>query len=70
MFGGDGNDTITDFTDEQDSIGLADGLSFSDLTIAGSSNSTQISVMNTRELLAILSGVNPIAISAVDFIAV
>jgi hypothetical protein len=69
-------DIITDFTDGQDLIELTGGLSFKELNIVsiGSSpnikpNSTLIVSANTKEWLAILTGVPASQITATDFIS-
>jgi predicted extracellular nuclease len=71
---GTGTDKITDFTDCQDRIGLSGGLSFEQLKIAqgigANSADTLISVTSNDEVLAILTGVNAINITAADFVAV
>jgi len=71
---GAGTDKITDFTDCQDRIGLSGGLSFEQLKIAqgigANSADTLISVTSNDEVLAILTGVNAINITAADFVAV
>jgi Ca2+-binding RTX toxin-like protein len=58
---GEGTDTITDFTRNSDKIGLANGLSFGQLSITqgtgSNANNALISSSSTNELLAILSGV-------------
>ena len=62
---GQGADTITDFNDRKDSIGLSGGLTFSDLTFAGSS----ILVEDTKEILATVTGVNTPTLTPSDFVA-
>lgn len=69
-------DIITDFTDGQDLIELTGGLSFKQLNIVsiGSSpnvkpDSTLIRVANTKEWLAILTGVPASKITEADFIS-
>jgi Ca2+-binding RTX toxin-like protein len=70
---GNGSDTITDFTHGEDFLGLAGGLTFSQLSITSSpirrdgSSSTLITLTETGELLATLNGVSANAISASDF---
>ncbi len=58
---GEGIDTIADFTIGQDRIGLANGLTFEQLTIVGgtdiSANDSFITITNTGEILAVLAGV-------------
>ncbi|NER37988.1 MAG: DUF4347 domain-containing protein [Oscillatoria sp. SIO1A7] len=65
---GRGSDTIVDFEDGIDSLGLALGLSFSDLTIAG--DSSRAFIRAGDELLATLSGVDVSAIAPDDFISI
>lgn len=64
---GDGTDTITDFVFDEDVIGLIGGLSFEQLDIvqgAGAQTAdTLISVAETDELLAVLSGVQATTIT-------
>ena len=57
-------DTITDFELGTDFIGLADGLSFNDLTFAGNR------IDFGSETLAVLTGVNTSDLTAADFVAV
>ena len=60
-----GSDVVLDFTDGTDSIGLAGGLTFEQLTITGSNGNTLISRGN--ELLATLTGVDVSLITNTDF---
>lgn len=53
---GEGKDTILDFTIGEDLIGLADGLTYEDLSISQIGANTTISTAN--ELLAVLRGVD------------
>lgn len=82
LIGGQGNDifilsplngrnTITDFTDGQDLIGLS-GITFGQLTIHSMHNNTAISWNHgsSTQLLAILQGVQSSNITATDFILV
>ena len=62
---GDGTDTITDFS-TPDVIGLAGGLSFSDLSFSGS----DIIVTSTSEVLATLTGVDATTLTSRDFTTV
>ncbi len=64
---GDGADTIFDFEDEIDSFLLADGLEFEQLGIDSSNGDTLISIVETRELLVSLIGVDASDISSEDF---
>lgn len=68
-----GTDTIADFTDGEDSIGLLD-LSFEELTITQGTgtnqNDTLISLSSSAETLAILQNVSSSSIDSADFIMV
>jgi Ca2+-binding RTX toxin-like protein len=64
-----GRDTIQDFTDGEDKIGLAGGLTFEQLTIGSCNGNTLIS-NNCGEVLAILADVNSSLITQADFISV
>jgi Ca2+-binding RTX toxin-like protein/quercetin dioxygenase-like cupin family protein len=68
---GTGTDTITDFTNAQDLIGLSDGLQFANMTITqgtgANANDTFLNLTNNNELLAILSGVQASTITSADF---
>ena len=61
---GEGTDTITDFSDGQDLIGLYNGLSFGQLSFSGSN----ILVTSTNEILATLTGINTTTLTAADFV--
>ncbi|MEB3279105.1 MAG: DUF4347 domain-containing protein [Lyngbya sp.] len=61
-------DTIFDFTDGEDYLGLIGGLTFSDLTIEAGENETFIRV--ETQLIAILRGVEENLITAEDFLEV
>ena len=67
-----GIDTIADFTDGQDFIGLKDGLEFADLRVVqgtGSrANDTYIFNDNSNEILTIFSGIEASTISSDDFL--
>jgi Ca2+-binding RTX toxin-like protein len=65
---GEGTDTITDFMVDQDQIGLAEGLSFGQLTITQDGRDTLIKLTSDNEILAILSGVQSNTLTAADFI--
>ncbi|MCP2728066.1 VCBS domain-containing protein [Limnofasciculus baicalensis] len=60
--GGDGSDTITDFTKGQDKIGLYSGLSFGQLSF------TSNQILVTGEILATLTGVNTTTLTAANFV--
>jgi Ca2+-binding RTX toxin-like protein len=62
-----GTDTITDFEVGKDLLVLGNGLSFSQLTIAQDSGATLIRFAQTGEILASLTGVSAIRISAANF---
>jgi Ca2+-binding RTX toxin-like protein len=65
---GQGADTIQDFEDGQDLIGLSGGtLGFGDLSITPSGSDTSISVASSGELLATLTGVDASLITNADF---
>ena len=59
-------DVAIDFTDGDDLIGLADGLTFADLSITGSNGNTLISSNN--ELLLTLTGIDVSLINNADFV--
>ncbi|MFP5271898.1 hypothetical protein, partial [Coleofasciculus sp.] len=61
----EGKDTIVDFRKGEDLIGLADGLSFGQLSITQNGKNTLISV--EQEKLAILQGVNANLLTEADF---
>jgi alkaline phosphatase D len=61
-----GTDTITDFIDGEDFIGL-EGIAFNQLTVVADGNNTVIQDNVTGNNLAILSGINPNQITAADF---
>ncbi|WP_375478733.1 DUF4347 domain-containing protein [uncultured Nostoc sp.] len=67
---GNGSDTIFDFKDGIDKLGLFSGLTYGALTISANSNKTSIRITSTNETLAILSGINPSLITESDFIPV
>jgi len=62
-----GIDTIDDFEVAQDLLVLANGLTFSQLTIAEDSGATLIRFAQTGEILASLTGVSASNISAANF---
>jgi Ca2+-binding RTX toxin-like protein len=64
---GEGTDTITDFMVDQDRIGLAEGLSFGQLTITQDGSDTLIRLTSDNELLAVLSEVQSNSLTAADF---
>ncbi len=62
-----GSDTVTDFEDGVDSLVLAGGLTFEQLSIAAVEGGTAISLASTGELLATLNGVQSNLIGVEDF---
>ncbi|MGL5065077.1 MAG: hypothetical protein ACRC62_34340, partial [Microcoleus sp.] len=62
-----GSETILDFQDGIDAIGLINGLSFSQLSIVAESNSTLLRVTSSGQLLATLSNVSAGQINIADF---
>jgi Ca2+-binding RTX toxin-like protein len=62
-----GTDTIADFEVGKDLLVLGNGLSFSQLAIVQDSDATLIRIAQTGEILARISGVSAIRISAVNF---
>ncbi|NES77072.1 MULTISPECIES: 5'/3'-nucleotidase SurE [Okeania] len=61
---GEGTDTIVDFEVGTDFIGLAEGLTFADLSFTGNS------IISGEETLAILNGINTTALTESDFTSV
>ncbi|QLE53574.1 tandem-95 repeat protein (plasmid) [Nostoc sp. C057] len=61
---GEGTDTITDFTQNNDLIGLYNGLSFGQLSFS----SSNILVTSTNEILATLTGTNTTTLTAANFV--
>ena len=85
LFGGGGNDIfviekvetsdrviIRDYVDGSDSLGLSDGLTFSDLTIANNNanTATVIRETSTNNILAVLSGIDSTVIDNDDFVVI
>ncbi|MFN3361532.1 MAG: 5'-nucleotidase C-terminal domain-containing protein [Pseudanabaenaceae cyanobacterium] len=66
---GRGTDVITDFEDGIDRLGLYLGLTFANLTIRGAGNNTEIVLTANNEVLAVLQGVAPSAITQADFVS-
>ena len=62
-------DTITDFTDGTDVLGMDDGLAYSELTIAQGtgSNSSDTIISKGSEYLGILTGISASVLSEADF---
>ncbi|MBD2680828.1 MULTISPECIES: DUF4347 domain-containing protein [Nostoc] len=67
---GNGTDTIYDFQDGIDKLGLFGGLTYGALTISASGTKTSIRVSSTNETLAILNNITPSLITESDFIAI
>jgi len=65
-----GVDTISDFTNSQDTIQLINGLTFGQLSISPGTNGTLIRLASSGEVLASLTGVVPNLIGSEDFISV
>ena len=61
---GDGTDTIIDFNDGTDLIGLDGGLGFGDLSFS----SSDIILTSTNEVLATLTGVDTTTLTSADFV--
>ena len=62
-----GVDTISDFTNSQDTIQLINGLSFGQLSISPETNGTLIKLASSGEVLASLTGVAPNLLGSEDF---
>ena len=62
-------DTISDFTDGTDVLGLDDGLQYTELTIAQGtgSNANDTIISKGSEYLAILQGISTSSLSEADF---
>ncbi|WP_088240414.1 hypothetical protein [Calothrix rhizosoleniae] len=67
---GQGKDTIFDYEDGVDTLGLTEGLSFGQLEITQIGDDTRIRVRGTNDVLAILNNVDSSLISSEDFITV
>ncbi|MFN6440948.1 MAG: DUF4347 domain-containing protein [Nostoc sp. DedSLP01] len=67
---GNGTDTIYDFQDGIDKLGLFGGLTYGALTISASSTKTYIRVTSTNETLALLNNITPSLITESDFITI
>jgi Ca2+-binding RTX toxin-like protein len=65
-----GVDTISDFTNSQDTIQLINGLTFGQLSISPGTNGTLIRLASSGEVLASLTGVAPNLLGSEDFISV
>jgi Ca2+-binding RTX toxin-like protein len=64
-----GVDTVSDFTNSQDTIQLINGLTFGQLSISPGTNGTLIRQAGSGEVLASLTGVTPNLIGSEDFIS-
>jgi len=64
-----GVDTISDFTNSQDTFHLINGLTFGQLSISPETNGTLIRVASSGEVLASLTGVAPNLLGSEDFIS-
>ena len=60
-------DIIADFTAGQDAIVLTNGLGFSGIALDASGSNTAIRIVTTGQILGIVSGVQPAALSAGNF---
>lgn len=67
---GNGTETIQDFTNGEDKIGLAGGLTYNQLTVEQDSTRVKISLTSTGEVLAYLEGTNVNLIDGTDFVTV
>ena len=63
---GSGTDTITDFSDGNDLIGLSGGLTYAQLSFSGSN----IIITSSNEILATLTGINTPTLTSADFLTV
>ncbi len=64
---GEGTDTIVDFADGQDSLGLPEGVTFEQVTLTQNGSDTEITLTETQEILATLQGVEANTINQDDF---
>ena len=64
-----GVDTISDFTNSQDTVQLINGLTFGQLSISPGTNGTLIRLAGSGEVLASLTGVAPNLLGSEDFIS-
>jgi len=67
---GNGSDTIFDFKDGIDKLGLLGSLTYGALTISASGTKTSIRITSTDETLAILNNIKPSLITESDFVAI
>lgn len=64
---GAGTDTITDYQDNIDQLVLVGGLELEQLSFVLNGNNTEIKVVATKEILAIVNNVNPDVFDLTDF---
>ncbi len=67
---GAGNDTVLDFENGQDLLGLSGGLTFEQLAIVQSGDATSIRVASNNQVLASITGVQASNITQQDFTVV
>ncbi len=67
---GAGTDTIIDFQQGQDLIGLTKGLTFNQLTVTQGDVSTTIGIASNGEVLASIPGISRSPLTASDFISI
>ncbi|MEG5035053.1 hypothetical protein [Microcoleus sp. AT3-D2] len=60
-------DVITDFTAGQDAIALTNGLAFAGIALDASGSNTAIRIVATGQILGVVTGVQPAALSAANF---
>ena len=64
---GEGIDTIADFENKKDLLGLGNGLTFGQLTILQEEKNTVVGIAGSNEVLAVLNNVDYEAIDRKDF---
>ena len=64
---GGGTDTIINFTPGLDTLLLAGGLDFNQLSISQTNGSTAIAIASSNQILAVVAGVQPTQLSASSF---
>lgn len=60
-------DVIADFTAGQDAIALTNGLAFAGIALDASGSNTAIRIVATGQILGVITGVQPAALSAANF---
>ncbi|MEG3866318.1 MULTISPECIES: hypothetical protein [unclassified Microcoleus] len=60
-------DVIADFTAGQDAIALTNGLAFAGIALDASGSNTAIRIVATGQILGVVTGVQPAALSAANF---